>query len=264
MKKQKVYGRARFSAEVLGQAFQTLRDYVGEETYSSRTLDVEVDDAKWSHDNEAEFFADYRRSSSIAYFWHYYYSGYGLEVTAESGWTSVTVRAPDRSSIEVISAIFESALSSSIMPEPPPEPKKKPTVFIGHGRSLLWRDLKDHLHEQHRYPVEAYETGSRAGHAVRDVLEEMLNKSGFAILVMTGEDETTSGDMRARQNVVHEAGLFQGKLGFNRAIILVENGVETFSNTSGIQQIRFEPEQIRSTFGDILATLHREFDDKDA
>jgi predicted nucleotide-binding protein len=86
----------------------------------------------------------------------------------------------------------------------------------------------------------------------------------FAILVMTGEDETTSGDMRARQNVVHEAGLFQGKLGFNRAIVLVENGVETFSNISGIQQIRFEPEQIRSTFGDILATLHREFDDKDA
>jgi hypothetical protein len=263
MKKQKVYRRARFSVEVLGKASQTLREYVGEETCYSRTLDVEVDDAKWSHDNEVEFFADYRRSSSTAYFWHYY-SGFGLEVTAESGWTSVTVRAPDRSSVEVISAIFEDALSSSIMPEPPPEPKKKPTLFIGHGRSPFWRDLKDHLHEQHRYPVEAYETGSRAGHAVRDVLEEMLNKSSFAILVMTGEDETASGDIRARQNVVHEAGLFQGKLGFNRAIVLVENGVETFSNISGIQQIRFEPKQIRSTFGDVLATLHREFDDEDA
>jgi hypothetical protein len=263
MEKEKIYGRARFSAEVLGQASQALRGYVGEETYHSRTLKVEVDDAKWSHDSEAEFFADYRRSSSAAYFWHHY-SGHGLEVTVQRGYTSVTVRAPDRSSIEAISAIFESTLSSSIMPEPPPEPKKKPTVFIGHGRSLFWRDLKDHLHEQHGYPVEAYETGSRAGHAVRDVLEEMLNKSSFAILVMTGEDETISGDMRARQNVVHEAGLFQGKLGFNRAIVLVENGVETFSNISGIQQIRFEPEQIRSTFGDILATLHREFDDQDA
>jgi hypothetical protein len=262
MKKKRDYRRTRFSAEVLGQAYQSLLTAVGEEPFFSKTLYVEIDEEKWYHDYEAEFFADYRKSSGTAYFW-YRHASAGLEVTAQCGWTEVSVSAPDRSSIEAMFAIFEAALSTSIVPEPTSAPKKKPTVFIGHGGSPLWRDLKDHLHEQHRYPVEAYETGSRAGHAVRDVLEEMLNKSSFAILVMTGEDETASGGLRARQNVVHEAGLFQGKIGFNRTIVLVENGVETFSNISGIQQIRFETGQIRSTFGDVLATLQREIEGED-
>jgi len=41
----------------------------------------------------------------------------------------------------VLSVFGERAMSARV-PEPPPEP---PTVFIGHGRSPLWRDLKDHL-----------------------------------------------------------------------------------------------------------------------
>jgi predicted nucleotide-binding protein len=90
----------------------------------------------------------------------------------------------------------------------------------------------------------------------------MLGSSTFALLVMTAEDETADGDARARQNVVHEAGLFQGKLGFNRAIAVVENGVEVFSNLDGVQQIRYDKGNVRSTFGEILATLRREFGDR--
>jgi predicted nucleotide-binding protein len=40
-------------------------------------------------------------------------------------------------------------------------------------------------------------------------------------------------------NVVHEAGLFQGRLGFERAIILLEEGCKSFSNIEGLGQIRF-------------------------
>ena len=76
---------------------------------------------------------------------------------------------------------------------------------------------------------------------------------------MTGEDETANGKPRARQNVIHETGLFQGRLGFNRAIMLLEEGVEEFSNIQGIEQIRFNRGNIKETFGDILATLRREF-----
>jgi predicted nucleotide-binding protein len=108
--------------------------------------------------------------------------------------------------------------------------------------------------------VEAYEIGARAGHAIRDVLNDMLSKSSFAILVMTGEDQTSDGDgLRARQNVVHEAGLFQGRLGFARAIVLLEKGVEEFSNIHGIDQIRFDKGRIKETFGDVVATIRREF-----
>ena len=119
---------------------------------------------------------------------------------------------------------------------------------------------KDHLHDKHGYNIEAYEVGARAGHAVRDILEEMLSKSSFAIIVMTGEDKDDKGTMHARDNVMHELGLFQGRLGFPRAIVLLEEGTQEFSNIHGIQQIRYSPNNIKETFGDVLATLKREFD----
>ena len=75
--------------------------------------------------------------------------------------------------------------------EPPETPQ--PKIFIGHGRSSQWRDLKDHLHDQHGYDVVAYEIGTRAGQTIRDILEEMLIQSSFAILLMTGEDVLCQG-----------------------------------------------------------------------
>jgi len=86
----------------------------------------------------------------------------------------------------------------------------------------------------------------------------MLEESSFALLVMTGEDETKDGNFRARQNVVHEAGLFQGRLGFSRAIILLEEGTEDFSNINGLHQIRFAKGRVAETFGEVLAVLKRE------
>lgn len=87
----------------------------------------------------------------------------------------------------------------------------------------------------------------------------MLAKSAFALLVMTGEDEMVDGGTRARQNVVHETGLFQGRLGFHRAVVLLEEGTEEFSNIHGIEQIRFSKGNIKETFGEVLATIRREF-----
>jgi predicted nucleotide-binding protein len=142
---------------------------------------------------------------------------------------------------------------------PKKEPPDSPTIFIGHGGSQQWRDLKDHLHEKHAFRVTAYEIGARAGHAIRDILNDMLSQSSFAILVMTGEDQTPDGGKRARQNVVHEAGLFQGRLGFSRAIVLLEEGTEEFSNIHGVDQIRFDKKRIKETFGDVVATIRREF-----
>jgi predicted nucleotide-binding protein len=139
-----------------------------------------------------------------------------------------------------------------------PSPEIRPKVFIGHGRSAQWRDLKDHLTDKHGYQVNAYEVGVRSGYAITHILDEMLIESSFALIVMTGDDETPDGHTRARQNVVHELGLFQGRLGFKRAIMVAESSIEPFSNMDGIQQIRFN-HNITETYGDVLATLRREF-----
>jgi len=63
--------------------------------------------------------------------------------------------------------------------------------------------------------------------------------------------------MRA-QNVVHAAGCFQGRLGFTRAIVLLEEGCAEFSNIQGLGQIRFPKGNIKAVFEEIRAVLERE------
>ena len=75
---------------------------------------------------------------------------------------------------------------------------------------------------------------------------------------MTGEDEQPGDRFRARENVVHEAGLFQGHLGFARAIILLEEGCDEFSNIAGLGQIRFPKNNIRAALQDVREVLERE------
>lgn len=104
-----------------------------------------------------------------------------------------------------------------------------------------------------------YESGARAGHTIRDILEDMSDDASIAFLVLTGEDKTDDNQLRARQNVIHECGLFQGKLGFDRGVMIVEEGVQLASNFDGIQQIRFRKGRIQETFGDVVATVRREF-----
>ena len=59
-------------------------------------------------------------------------------------------------------------------------------------------------------------------------------------------------------NVVHEAGLFQGRLGFTKAIVLLEEGCEEFSNIQGLGQIRFPKGNIAAAFEEIRRVLERE------
>ena len=86
----------------------------------------------------------------------------------------------------------------------------------------------------------------------------MLDDAVFAFLVMTAEDELADGKKVARANVVHEAGLFQGRLGFERAIILLEEGCDEFSNIVGITPIRFPKGNIKAQFEEVRRVLERE------
>jgi predicted nucleotide-binding protein len=75
---------------------------------------------------------------------------------------------------------------------------------------------------------------------------------------MTAEDEQSDGTVRARENVVHEAGLFQGRLGFRKAIVLLEDTCKEFSNINGLGQIRFPKGKINAGFEEIRRVLERE------
>ncbi|MCG3174804.1 MAG: hypothetical protein GMKNLPBB_03093 [Myxococcota bacterium] len=131
-------------------------------------------------------------------------------------------------------------------------------IFIGHGQSKVWLELKNFVQDDLHLQYEEFNREPPAGKATKERLEEMLGASSFAFLVMTAEDETADGKLQARANVIHEIGLFQGRLGFNRAIMLLEEGCEEFSNITGINQIRFPKGNIRAIFEEIRRVLVRE------
>jgi predicted nucleotide-binding protein len=86
----------------------------------------------------------------------------------------------------------------------------------------------------------------------------MLKKASFAFLVRTSEDVHSDGSRHARENVIHEAGLFQGALGFERAILLLEEGCSEFSNIQGLTHISFPKGRLDATFEQIRLVLERE------
>lgn len=131
-------------------------------------------------------------------------------------------------------------------------------IFCGHGASLIWRELKDFLEDRLDLTVDEFNRVSTAGIPTATRLKEMLDGACFAFLVFTGEDEQPGGEFRARENVVHEAGLFQGRLGFTKAIVLLEDGCEEFSNIHGLGQIRFPKGRISAAFEEIRRVLERE------
>jgi predicted nucleotide-binding protein len=260
MEKTKHFHKTVFPPEVITEAFDTLRHLCPtlkklSTGYTLYTIDFGT--TQWDHDSEDEFFADYRRSPKQARFSKSAGEDHRLKVNIDRPCTDVSVEATTRATIEAVFAVFEKHAPAAAVDEPA-KPESEPVVFIGHGRSIQWRDLKDHLHEKHGFRIEAYEVGARAGHAIRDILQDMLTKSSIAFLVLTGEDIDVDGKVHARDNVIHELGLFQGRLGFNRAIALLEEGTVEFSNLHGIQQIRFPKNRIAETYGDVLATIKRE------
>lgn len=290
MEKSQRFSRVRFTVEDIKAAYAVFEGVIADhlnrigkpervaDATSYQSMEVSAGPSAWKHDNVSEFFADLDKPHDDA-FVNFEVTGvaaieYRVAPTVEirdfgsyGDYVKVIVRAEDRATVEQLMRPFAEAAKIRerpipAEPTPEPEPAARPRVFIGHGgASTQWRDLKDHLQDHHGYDVEAFQTGARSGHTIRDILEDMLSVSTFAILVMTGEDAQGDGSMRARQNVVHEAGLFQGRLGFARAIILLEEGVENFSNVDGVQYIGFTRNNIRETFGDVLATLKREFPD---
>ena len=142
-----------------------------------------------------------------------------------------------------------------------PSPRQKSIgggkVFIGHGRSQLWARVQLFLQDDLKLSTVTFESESRTSETIVSILEELLNESSFAILIMTAEDETSDGQIRARQNVIHEAGLFQGRLGFDKVVILKQAETEDFSNIAGLQYIPFSKDNIEQCFYELQRKLKK-------
>ncbi|EAR25542.1 hypothetical protein A20C1_04726 [marine actinobacterium PHSC20C1] len=253
------FGNIRFSRATLQAFIEEAKRLAGPETEDGHTyLTVQRDSQEWQLPTVEQFLTEI---------------GYGYsEFTASVRWGDAgsvrlayssnflaEVAYPHRHKVEEFTQFVLDRCDQGKRIQLARKPLQ---VFIGHGRSEAWKDLKNHLTDIHHIKVDAYEVASRGGFTIREVLDSMLKSSTLALLVMTAEDTQDDGSMRARQNVVHEAGLFQGRLGFQRALILKERGVELMSNVDGVQFIEFAPGNIREAFGDVLGVIKREFPER--
>jgi hypothetical protein len=151
---------------------------------------------------------------------------------------------------ELVLKHFELAVAPDVV-----EPRQPFRVFVGHGSDHEWRILRDSLRDHHDFDIEAFEGRPRAGKTIRDVIEEMAFHATAAVLVLTRADELADGTWHGRQNVIHELGFFQARLGWDRALIVVENGVILPSNLDGTQQVRYASGHIEGAVGEVVATL---------
>jgi predicted nucleotide-binding protein len=262
------YRRTRFSVETIREAVKVFDQQINPDGKLEPVLDMYfyiTEDLRRDYVDEEEFFADYITAPDSAHYLRKFrvrtHNKGVLRVlstpaaTSKDVRVSVKVEVKELSQIKAVLNVFEA--NKDKWPVPVETPKKKvPVIFIGHGHSEHWKELRDHRRDMHGFEVEAYEAGPRAGQTIENVLEAMLAKAMIAFFVMTGEDETVVGSMNPRLNVVHELGLFQGRLGFNKGIVLLKRGAAEFSNIAGLQQIRFA--DIKEVFGNVVATINRE------
>lgn len=164
--------------------------------------------------------------------------------------------------LESLMPAVQRALDESVDPERLEAALPPFRVFIGHGGDRQWEAIKRYVGAEHL--VTAFETDDRLGQQAYEVVERMISEATVAVIVMTGADVASTRRKRARQNVVHELGFAQGRLGARNTIIVVEEGIELFSNIESIQQVRFAPGEIGTTEDVVLAAIANRKRDRDA
>ena len=137
---------------------------------------------------------------------------------------------------------------------------KRRRVFLSHGHNeLLLLRLKNFVATSLKLDSVVLKELPSRGLTVVEKLERASEKCSFAVILLTRDDEQHDGTLRARQNVVHELGFFQGKYGRQNVVLLAERGVELFTNISGILRVEFDPQHFDSCFEELRREMQPAF-----
>jgi sugar/nucleoside kinase (ribokinase family) len=128
-------------------------------------------------------------------------------------------------------------------------------VFIAHGGNPEWLAVQRFIEERFGLPVYSFESSSWSGRQITEALGDFLDRCNFAVCVLTAEDFTGDGKRLARENVVHEIGLFQGRHGFDRVVVLAEDGCDFVPHTARPYTIEFPHNGINRTFYGVDAMI---------
>lgn len=132
------------------------------------------------------------------------------------------------------------------------EPRR---VFISHGRSADWREVQAYTEKDIGLATLELAQEPSGGQTIIEKLETNAALCDSAVIVMTGDDIDASGQARARENVMHEIGFFQGKFGRSRVCVLHEEGVSIPTNLAGVVYVPFPKGNVAASFGVLIREL---------
>jgi hypothetical protein len=121
-------------------------------------------------------------------------------------------------------------------------------VFVVHGSNVARREEVARFLAQVLTPatpvIVLHEQPNR-GRTLIEKFEGSAAQAQFAVVLLTTDDEARrrgddAWEMRARQNVVFELGVFVGKLGRERVAVLYEPGLERPSDIEGLVYIALD------------------------
>lgn len=127
--------------------------------------------------------------------------------------------------------------------------EKLKRVFISHDKSIEWVKVQTYLEKDLGISTLELAQEPNLGRTVLQKFNEESQKCSVAVIVMTGEDLTDDGEIRARENVMHEIGFFQGLYGLQNVVLLHEQGVNIPSNIHGLVYISFPKDTAEAALG---------------
>lgn len=136
-------------------------------------------------------------------------------------------------------------------------------VFISHGRAADWREIQPYIEKDLGLDTLELAQQANLGRTILEKLRVEADKCDSAVIVMTGDDTDAGGQARARENVIHEIGYFQGRFGFERVILLHEDEVSIPSNIHGVVYLPFPRGMVRACFGDLVRELKAMYPSED-
>lgn len=145
-----------------------------------------------------------------------------------------------------IDQLFEIRANSEL--EQPKSAKKSNRVFITHGNTNEWRKVQPFIEKDVRLATVELAQQYNGGQTIIEKLIANADHCDSAVIVWTGDDIDDAGSPRARENVMHEIGFFQGRYGRNRVILLHEEGVNVPSNLHGLIYSPFPRERVDACF----------------
>jgi len=148
--------------------------------------------------------------------------------------------------IRDINQLFEIRANSELEQPKIETPPRR--VFITHGNTDEWRKVQPFIEKDVKLATMELAQEYNGGQTIIEKLIANADRCDSAVIVWTGDDVDGAGKPRARENVMHEIGFFQGRYGRGRVILLHEEGVNVPSNLFGLVYSAFPKGTVDACF----------------